>query len=110
MGVAEEGEEVKMGAGSGLSLKSGRILQSEPQGISPTRVIEEQAKKIERLKQENFSLTVRFEYMCERNKALGAKINELQGNFSHFHVDNEMNELCALCGLAVINQVHLRSR
>ncbi len=41
---------------------------------------------------------------------LKAKINEMQGNFSHFHVDNEMNELCALCGLAVINAVHLRSR
>jgi len=72
--------------------------------------IREQAAKIERLECENFSLTVRFEYMCERNKALGAKINELQGNFSHFHVDNEINELCALCGLAVINAVHLRSR
>jgi len=41
---------------------------------------------------------------------LKQQIKELQGNFSHFHVDNEMNELCALCGLAVINAVHLRSR
>ena len=38
------------------------------------------------------------------------KAKELQGNFSHFHVDNGMNEQCALCGLAVINAVHLRSR
>ena len=41
---------------------------------------------------------------------LMTKLEQLQGNFSHFHVDNEMNELCALCGLAVINAVHLRSR
>ena len=41
---------------------------------------------------------------------LVTKLEQLQGNFSHFHVDNEMNELCALCGLAVINAVHLRSR
>ena len=41
---------------------------------------------------------------------LEAKIKQLEGNFSHFHVDNEINELCALCGLAVINAVHLRSR
>ncbi len=66
--------------------------------------------EITRLDRENFSLTTRLAYMCERNKALGTKINELQGNFSHFHVDNEINELCALCGLAVINAVHLRSR
>ena len=39
-----------------------------------------------------------------------AEMKRLQGNFSHFHVDNEMNELCALCGLAVINAEHLRSR
>ena len=41
---------------------------------------------------------------------LMTKLSQLQGNFSHFHVDNEMNELCALCGLTVINAVHLRSR
>ena len=41
---------------------------------------------------------------------LMTKLEQLQGNFSHFHVDNGMNELCALCGLAVINAVHLRSR
>ena len=41
---------------------------------------------------------------------LKQQIKQLQGNFSHFHVDNEINELCALCGLAVINAVHLRSR
>jgi len=41
---------------------------------------------------------------------LRTKIKQLEGSFSHFHVDNEMNELCALCGLAVINAVHLRSR
>jgi len=41
---------------------------------------------------------------------LMTKLSQLQGNFSHFHVDNGINELCALCGLAVINAVHLRSR
>ena len=51
--------------------------------------IREQAAKIERLE---------------------AKIKQLEGNFSHFHVGNGMNELCAMCGLAVINAVHLRSR
>ena len=48
--------------------------------------------------------------LAEENKRLKQQVKELQGNFSHFHVDNEMNELCALCGLAVINAVHLRSR
>ena len=52
-------------------------------------IIDEKDMEIERLKQQ---------------------VKELQGNFSHFHVDNEINELCALCGLAVINAVHLRSR
>ena len=51
-----------------------------------------------------------FHSLEGENERLQAKVNELQGNFSHFHVDNEMNELCALCGLAVINPVHLRSR
>ena len=41
---------------------------------------------------------------------LMTKLSQLQGNFSHFHVDNEVNQLCALCGLAVINAVHLSSR
>ena len=48
--------------------------------------------------------------LIEEIKRLEAKIKQLEGNFSHFHVDNEINELCALCGLAVINAVHLRSR
>lgn len=48
--------------------------------------------------------------LLRENAELKQEIKRLQGNFSHFHVDNEMNELCALCGLAVINPVHLRSR
>ncbi|KKL20876.1 hypothetical protein LCGC14_2451090 [marine sediment metagenome] len=41
---------------------------------------------------------------------LMTKLEQLQGSFTHFHVDNGMNEFCALCGLKVINAVHLRSR
>ena len=48
--------------------------------------------------------------LLRENAELKQEIKRLQGNFSHFHVDNEMNDLCALCGLTVINAVHLRSR
>ena len=41
---------------------------------------------------------------------LRAKSKQLEGNFSHFHVDNQMNDDCALCGLGTADVVHLRSR
>ncbi len=102
MGITKEEEIIDVEA---LRMEFVLTPCDELQGIFERAIAE-----VTRLDRKNFSLTVRFEYLLERNKALGAKINELQGNFSHFHVDNEMNELCALCGLAVINAVHLRSR
>ncbi len=41
---------------------------------------------------------------------LMTKLQQLQGNFSHFHICNHRDDACALCGLLVENEVHLRSR
>ena len=77
-------------------------------------LIGDQAREIDRLREELSQCTEAMEIgvhpAAQRIMQLEQQIKQLQGNFSHFHVDNEMNELCALCGLAVINAVHLRSR
>jgi len=41
---------------------------------------------------------------------LKADIKKLEGNFSHFHVANHVDDACAVCGLDLRNEVHLRSR
>ena len=41
---------------------------------------------------------------------LQRKLHELQGNFCHFHIDNSINDQCALCGRAIADPTHLRSR
>ena len=76
--------------------------------------IRDQAQEIDRLREELSQCAEAMEIgthpAAQRIMQLEQQIKQLQGNFSHFHVDNEINELCALCGLAVINAVHLRSR
>ena len=97
-------------------------VAKEEKAMSNTRgedhdLIRKQADKIEKLEQSRdlYQGLTRDLIACLKNRngeisELKAKMNKLEGNFSHFHVDNEINELCALCGLAVINAVHLSSR
>ena len=71
---------------------------------------EKEMMEVKQLKLDYVLLLDDYKQQQEEIRRLKMKLKQLEGNFSHFHVDNEMNELCALCGLAVINAVHLRSR
>ena len=77
-------------------------------------IFEKAITEVERLQEELSQCAEAMEIgthpAAQRIMQLESKIKQLEGNFSHFRVDNGINELCALYGLVVINAVHLGSR